>query len=190
MPNSNSIINIKNFFDRHGGLQRSNRFSMALRLPPALPQVLNEDLYPLAVTIGARAIDGIADNLAGYGLGRTVPRSQKFPQGILVTFAITNDNFITDFFNSWFNTIYSGGRQAGYYGAPFQLAYYDDTVLNAEMDINLLDLNGNINRTFTFYEVFPIETLPIQLDMIDANKYSTYQVLINFRDFTFSSPLG
>lgn len=190
MANTNSIINIKNFFDLHGGLQRSNRFSMSLRLPPALPQVLDSDLYPIAVTIGARAIDGIADNLAGYGLGRTVPRSQKFPQGVLVTFPITNDNFISDFFNSWFNAIYSGGRQRGAINVPYQLSYYDDIILNAEMDINLLDLNGNINRTFTFYEIFPIESLPIELNMIDANKYSTYQVLINFRDYTFTKPVG
>lgn len=188
MANTNSIINIKNFFDRHGGLQRSNRFSMSLRLPGTLPQIQDSELYPIAVTIGARAIDGIADNLAGYGLGRTVPRSQKFSQGVLLTFPVTNDNFITDFFNTWFNRIYSGGRQAGYYGAPFQLSYYDDIILNAEMDINLLDLNGNINRTFTFYEIYPIENLPMQLDMIDPNKYSTYQVLMNFRDFTFSTP--
>jgi hypothetical protein len=188
MANSNSIINIKDFFDRHKGLQRSNRFSMSLSLPETLPQISNDDLQPLAVTIGSRAIDGIADNLAGYGLGRTVPRSQKFPQGVLLTFAVTNDNFITDFFDTWFNTIYSGGRQKGYYGAPFQLSYYDDIILDASMNINLLDLNGNINRTFTFYEIYPIETLPIVLDMIDANKYSTYQVLINFRDFTFTSP--
>lgn len=188
MANSNSIINIKNFFDRHKGLQRTNRFSMSLSLPESLPQVLNEDLYPLAVTIGSRAIDGIADNLAGYGLGRTVPRSQKFPQGVLLTFAITNDNFIPDFFNNWFNAIYSGGRQKGYYGAPFTLQYYDKIILDAEMDINLLDPNGNINRTYTFYEIYPLENLPLTLDMMESNKYLTYQVLMNFRDFTISTP--
>jgi hypothetical protein len=185
--NNNSILTIKDFFDRHQGLQRSNRFSMSfLNLPKTLPIVDNIDFNPISVTIGSRAIDGVADNLAGYGLGRTVPRSQKFPQGVLLAFPITSDHFITDFYDAWFNAIYSGGRQQGDYTKPYQLSYYDDIIYNTQMNINLLDLNGNINRTYSFYEVYPIECLPLELNMIENNKYSVYQVLMMFRDFTFT----
>jgi hypothetical protein len=187
-PNNNSILTIKDFFDRHNGLQRSNRFSMSfVNLPEGLPQLPNQDLNPIAVTIGSRAIDGVADNLAGYGPGRTVPRSQKFPQGVQIAFPITNDHFITDFFDAWFNKIYSGGRQQGNYSKPFQLSYYDDIIANTQMKISMLDPNGNINRTFTFYEIYPIENLPIELNMLKTNEYSMYQVLMYFRDFTFKS---
>jgi hypothetical protein len=187
-PNNNSILTIKDFFDRHNGLQRSNRFSMSFtNLPAGLPTVPNTDLNPISVVIGARAIDGVADNLAGYGSGRTVPRSQKFPQGIMLSFPITNDHIITDFYDAWFNKIYSGGRQKGNYATPFQLSFYDDIITNCTMNIDLLDLNGNINRTYTFYEVYPIECLPIELNMLENNKYSIYQVLMMFRDFTFKA---
>ena len=185
MPNTNSILSIKDYFDRHNGLQRSNRFSMTFDGLPATLKIDNKDLQPLAVTVGSRALDGIADNLAGYGLGRTVPRYQKFPQGVLVSFAITNDHFITDFFNNWFNTIYSGGRQRGAISAPFQLSFYDDIIYNFKMNINFLDLNGNTNRSYTFFEVYPIECMPINLTMLEQNQYSTYQVLFMYRDFTF-----
>jgi hypothetical protein len=64
---SNSINDIKSFFDRHNGLQRNNRFSVSF---PSLPQALNkppaEDFQTLAVAMGARSIDVIADNLIGY----------------------------------------------------------------------------------------------------------------------------
>lgn len=183
---SNSIINIKEYFNRHNGLQLSNRYSMSFSgLPAELPQIPTADLQPLSVSMGARAIDALADNLAGYGAGRAVPRSQKFIPGVLLSFAVTNDNFITDFFNSWFNLIYSGGRIQGNYAAPFQLNYYDTVVRPTSMNINLLDPNGEINRTYTFYEIYPLENIPVELNMIEPNKYLIYQVLLNYREFTF-----
>jgi hypothetical protein len=187
-PNqTNSITAIKDFFDRHKGLQRPNRFSMSFNgLPPALSGLVPaNDFQPIGVMIGARAIDSVADNLAGYGLGRSVPRSQKFPQGVMLTFAVTNDHFITDFYDTWFNLIYSGGRQRGTYKTPFQLSYYDDIIAKTQMKINILDPNGNINRIYTFFEIYPIECLPIELSMMKTNDYMTYQVLMMFRDFTF-----
>jgi len=188
MANTNSIINIKDFFDRHNGLQRSNRFSLSFNNLPSYLQVPdNTEINPINVTIGARAIDGVADGLAGYGPGRTVPRSQKFPEGVLITFPVTNDHFITKFFDNWFNTIYSGGRQRGNLTSAFQVAFYDDIISNTQMQISMLDLNGEPNVTFTFYEIYPVESLPIPLSMLKNNEYTTYTVLMLFRDFTFTS---
>lgn len=188
MDTSNSILTIKDFFDRHNGLQRPNRFSLSfINLPEYLQVPDNVDINPINVTIGARAIDGISDSLAGYGPGRTVPRSQKFPQGVLVSFPITTDHFITTFFDRWFNAIYSGGRQRGNLSSAFQVAFYDDIISNSQMKVSMLDLNGNPNVTFTFYEIYPIETLPIELSMLKNNEYSVYSVLMLFRDFTFTT---
>jgi hypothetical protein len=186
MANNNSIIGIKDFFDRHNGLQRPTRFSLQfLNLPKALPYIPDNDWNPLSIMIPGRAINGIADNLAGYGRGRTVPRSQNFNEGVLITFPITNDHMITTFFDAWFNLIYSGGRQKGDYTFPFQTKYYDDIIYNTQMNVNLLDLNGNINYTYEFYEVYPIECLPIELNMMKRDTYSTYTALLLFRDFNF-----
>jgi len=187
---NNSIIGIKDFFSRHRGLQRSNRFSMSfLNLPRKIPQLENFDLNPLSIAVSGRAIDGVADNLAGYGLGRTVPRSQKFPEGVMLNFPITNDHQITYFFNEWFNAIYAGGRQKGDYTKPFQLSYYDDIIYNTQMNINLLDPNGNINATYEFYEVYPVECLPMELSMLKNDLYSVYAVLMMYRDFNFVLPV-
>jgi hypothetical protein len=188
IQNNNSILSIKDFFDRHNGLQRNNRFSLSfINLPPGLPQIDNKDINPLALNFGVRAIDTIADGLAGYGPGRTIPRSQKFPQGVLITFPVTNDNFIPLFFNAWFNRIYSGGRQRGSFDTTFKLEYYDTVVANTSMKIGLLNPNGDTNITYTFYEIFPLECLPFEMTMLKTNDYTTYSVLMNFRDFTVNT---
>jgi len=185
---SNSIVNIKNYFDRHKGLQRNNRYSLSFSgLPATLPQLPEDDIQAFAVSMGARAIDSLADNLAGYGSGRAVPRAQRFVPGVMLTFAITNDNFITDFFNNWFNLIYSGGRIKGSLQSPFQLSFYNDIIYNSQLKVKLLDPNGNVNRVYTFFEIYPLEAIPVELNMIETNKYMIYQVLLNYREFTFKA---
>jgi hypothetical protein len=179
----NSIFEIKNFFGRHLGLQRDNRYSIIFEnLPPEVPVLPEQDLYSITSAAGARGIDAIADNLAGYGPGRIVPRSQKFVGGVLLTFPITNDNFIVDFFNKWFNSIYSGGRNAN--NKPYLVQYYDTHVYNVKMRLKILDPNGNINKTLLFHEVFPVECMPFEFNMAQANEYLKYQVLMNYREFT------
>ena len=62
MANNNSIIGIKDFFDRHNGLQRPTRFSLQfLNLPETLPKIPDDDWNPLSVMIPGRAINGIAE---------------------------------------------------------------------------------------------------------------------------------
>jgi hypothetical protein len=188
MADPNSILYMKEFFDRHNGLQRSNRFSVAFNgLPSGLPAITNEDFKVGNVAMATRAIDSIADNLAGYGSGRAVPRSQRFIPGVLMTFPVTNDSYIIEFFNAWFNRIYSGGRLRGNgsnIAAPYILEYYDNIVANCSMKIKLLNPNGGVNTVYTFYEVFPLENMPVEMSMEQQNKFLTYQVLFNFREFT------
>lgn len=187
--NKNSIVNVKDFFDRHNGLQRNNRYSISFSgLPTNLPTVTEDDFKVESVAMSARAIDSITDNLAGFGSGRAVPRSQRFVPGVLLNFPVTGDNFIINFFNSWFNLIYSGGRAKGNLTTPFVLSYYNDVVYNTSLAVKLLDLNGNMVKQFTFYEVYPLESLPIELTMSQPNKFVTYQVLMNYREFTLTGP--
>lgn len=182
---TNAINNIKLFFDRHQGIQRNNRYAVSFQgLPASLPQISPDDLKVNSVDMASRAIDAVADNLIGYGNGRLVPRYQKFVGGVLLTFPVTNDNFIVSFFNTWFNTIYSGGRLRGATSVPFQLQYYDDIIYPCRMKVDVLDPNGNINRAFTFFEVYPVENLPISMNMADNNKFLTYTVLMNYREFS------
>lgn len=188
MSNEHSILYMKEFFDRHNGLQRTNRFSISFSgLPSGLPAITNDDFKAGNVAMATRAIDSIADNLAGYGSGRAVPRSQRFIPGVLVTFPVTNDCYIINFFNAWFNRIYSGGRLKNNIAAPYILEFYDNIVSNCHMKVKLLNPNGGVNRVYTFYEVYPIENMPVEVSMEQNNKFLTYQVLFNYREFTLGA---
>lgn len=188
---NNSIVNLKNYFKEHDGLQRDNRYKVTFFGVSNINGSLGdtEEYFCNNATIGSRAIDAVADNLAGYGMGRAIPRSQKFSGGVLITFPVTNDSHILTFFNNWFNYIYSGSSSApgGYPGSPFILGYYDSVVAPVSMQIQLLDPNGNINCAYTFLEVYPIETLPMKLDMGSTNSFLTHQVLFNYREFYYQA---
>jgi len=180
MPN-NTITTIKDYFSRHGGLQRNNRYQVYFEnLPSSIGLGDSSEIQALNVTLGARAIDAVADNLTGYGPGRAIPRAQKFVGGVFLAFPVTNDNHITKLFNNWFNILYSGYRQ----GNNFLTNYYDTVVKNTNMVVQLLDPNGDVNTTFKFFEVYPLETQTFEFTMMRNNEYSVYQVLMNYREFT------
>lgn len=179
MPQTiNSIQTIRDYFNRHNGLQLSNRYDIYFYNVPSTNQ--NVEVQAQAISIGPRAIDSIVDNLQGYGAGRFVPRYQSVAarQGVLVTFPVTNDNYIIQFINNWFNYFYSSPLNNG----TFVLPYYDDAVKQTTMQIRLLDPNGNQNNLFTFTEVFPVETLPLDMSMMNSNTYLNYQVTFGYRD--------
>jgi hypothetical protein len=183
MPTNNSITNIKDYFSRHGGLQRNNRYQVYFEnLPAGIGAGDAPNMQALNATIGARAIDAIADNLTGYGPGRAVPRTQKFVGGVFLAFPVTNDNHIMTFYNNWFNLIYAGKKQK----KNFTVQYYDDYVKNTNMIVDVLDPNGVVNTKIRFYEVYPLETQPMEFTMMRNNEYTIYQVLMNYREFVYS----
>lgn len=182
---NNSITNIKEYFTRHNGLQRVNRYSISFEnIPISISgaSLQDDDFQPLNVTIGARALDAVADNLSGYGPGRAVPRAQKFIGGVFLAFPLTNDLHIMKMFDAWFNRIHAGYKQ----GRNFTVDYYDATIKNCNMTVKLLDPNGNANMSIKFFEVYPLETQPIEFTMLENNKYAIYQVLMNYREFVYS----
>lgn len=188
MPNPNAIQTIKDYFDRHNGLQLSNRFIVNFyNLPSQVWNSNSIEIQAEQVTLGPRSIFTIQDGLMGFGSGRFVPRSQNLLSGgygAQIVFPVTNDNYILNFFNNWFNKFYPGPRSStnGLRNA-FVLPYYDDAVYNVVMEVQMLDPNGNPNNVTSFYEVFPIECQPLVLDMAASDKYLRYTVLFGFRDY-------
>jgi hypothetical protein len=182
---TNSISTIKSYFDRHDGLQLSNRFTVQFFNVPSFSGT--PEIQALSVEMAPRTILNVKDGLQGYGQGRLVPRYQEFlSQGVIITFPITNDNYLFNFFNNWFNFFYSSNYASNTPTAGgFVLPYYDAAVANTSMQILLLDPNGNINTRMNFTEVFPVESLPFQLAMRSENSYMTYSVTFGFRDVKY-----
>lgn len=188
---TNPITSIKQYFDNHNGLQLANRFRVKFsNLPNAISIGDQSDGYVQAeyMALGPRAINTVQDNLNGYGYGRFVPRNQDLLSGgfgVQLIFPLTNDHHLTKFFDSWFDVFYKGSKklQQSFTGS-YLLPYYNLSVKDCSMQVELLNPNGGVNLTYNFYEVFPVETQPIELNMALTDKYLKYAVTFAFREFT------
>jgi len=185
MANQNSIQTIKNYFERHNGLQLANRFQVNFSGLPLGIWRGPIEIQAQQIELPPRSISTVQDGLIGFGNGRFVPRSQNIlpGPGVIIAFPITNDNYLLEFFNNWFNYIYTGPRSNNNYTNPFVVQYYDNSVFNSTMYLDYLDPNGEVNSTMTFYEVFPAEIQPIRLSMTTPDSYVSLVVTFGFRDF-------
>lgn len=186
MPaNINTIQTIKNYFERHNGLQLSNRFQVNFSGLPTGVWRGPIEIQAQQIELPPRSLSTVQDSLIGFGGGRFVPRSQNIlpGPGVIIQFPVTNDNYLLKFFNNWFNYIYTGPRTNNNYTNPFVVQYYDNAVYNSTMYIDILDPNGGINSTMKFYEVFPAEVQPLQFSMLKNDSYLTCVVTFGFRDF-------
>ena len=188
MPiNSNNIDTIKNFLNTRGGIQRSNRYKIQISRPSleGIANASNVVVYPSEISFGARATNYIYDGLQGYNYGRAVPNSTKYVGGIVMTFIVTGDLFILNYFNDWFDAMYQKNNNS------FFVPWYTDTVQPANVILTYLDLNGNASNTannqsvWTFEEVYPVECMPIQLTA-KADSPLLYQAVLNYRTITRS----
>lgn len=181
---NNSIQTIKEYFASHGGLQLSNRFVVNFyNVPSYTTSGIVQGIHAQEVIFPPREISTVADQLQGYGPGRYVPRYQNIlAKGVLINFPVTNDSFIMDFFNRWFNYFYASTLTGVSDERNFTLPYYDDAVKPVRMEVSILDPNGNTNNNVVFTEVFPVETQPFTLSMKTENSYVIYPVVFGFRD--------
>lgn len=184
---SNSIQTIKSYIDTNNGLQRPNRYQIDLiGVPAAVKQNVTLPagsgniitLFSGAVNFGARTTDVTYDALSGYGFGRMVPKSTRFVGGVMASLPVTGRPWVLDFFNRWFDYLY-GQNATGQ--TNFIVPYYDEAVKNTQMLITLLDLNGGVAKRFYFSEVYPIEALPLEMNMASVDKFLTYQITFNYR---------
>lgn len=189
MATTNSIETIKSYFANHGGLQLSNRFTVNFyNLPfPGFGQ--NLEVHAQEVVFPPRSLETVVDGLQGYGPGRFVPRYQKvLTNGLIITFPLTNDSFILDLFDRWFNWFYSSNFANNRVNQTrnFILPFYDQAVRNTYMDISIMDPNGSPNTVIRLKEVFPAETQPFILSMKAENSYITYPVVFGYRDYNYT----
>lgn len=189
---TNSVQTIKDYFTAHNGLQLQNRFYVRLFNVPSFSggNVNVPDIHAQEVSIAPRNLETVADQLQGYGVGRFVPRNQKLlsdNSGLLITFPLTNDMFILDFFNRWFNYFYASRFAAGIAnnGRNFILPFYDDAVRSTNLQLSILNPNGLINANVIFTEVFPIEAQPLVFTMRNESSYATYTVAFGYRDYSY-----
>jgi hypothetical protein len=172
----NTIEVLKTTINNSGGLQRSNRYSVSWTTGQG-DKIL--PLYPVAISFGARAVDYIHDGLPGYGFGRMVPKSSKFVGGIVMSLPVFQNQEPFRYINEYFDYIYSSFTPINSTQA-FIVPYYDDSVRNNTLTVNLLDLNGALKNKIDFTEAYPVECMPFELSA-KSDQFLTYQVVFNYR---------
>lgn len=189
MSSLNSIDTIKNFLDLRQGIQRANRYSVKINKSTGEGNVETVTVYPSAVSFGARATNYVYDGLQGYGYGRAVPNSTSYVGGVVLTFLVTGDLFILNYFNDWFDSLYKNELTGT---SKFVVPYYDNAVYNSSMNIDFLDLNGNLSpgtSSWLFTEVYPVESMPIEMSA-KPDSPLLYQVVLRYRTIKRSAVAG
>jgi hypothetical protein len=181
-PNKNSIEHIKQIIDDNLGLQRSNRYAVSCivgEVGTIIGMPSTFEMYPSTLSFGARAIDYIHDGLPGYGYGRMVPKSGKFIGGVVMTFAVLQNQQPIDWINNWFDYIYGSNKSESGTNIGFTVPYYNN-LIGPAMFIRFLDLNGNQNSQWTLTEFYPVECMPLELSA-KTDQFLTYQIVFNYR---------
>jgi hypothetical protein len=100
------------------------------------------------------------------GLVEMVPKATRYIGGVMMTVPVTGNQWVLQFMNDWFDALYGQGNNPN---TPdtFSVPYYDDFVRPVQMKVSLLNDNGDsvIGGSYIFTEVYPIEQMPINLDM-------------------------
>jgi hypothetical protein len=172
----NTIEVLKTTISNSGGLQRSNRYSVGWTVGQTSETI---PLYPVAISFGARAVDYIHDGLPGYGFGRMVPKSSKFVGGVVMSLPVFQNQEPFKRINDYFDYLYASYKPNNSTQA-FRVQYYDDSVKNSTLTVNLLDLNGALKNKIDFTEAYPVECMPFELSA-KSDQFLTYQVVFNYR---------
>ena len=188
----NSIEVIKTYVQSNGGLQRPNRYRVQfLNLSEPVAGLFDgngiteRSFFSGSAIFGGRATDVVYDALSGYGFGRMVPKSTRYIGGLVLTLPVTGNQWVLRFINRWFDLLYGNASVDAYRTNTFTVPYYDDIVRSCKMRVSLLDMNGDEvpGGNYIFTEVYPIEAMPIELNMSNVDKFLTTQIVFNFRNY-------
>ncbi len=190
MANTNiSISALKEKITDSGGLQRANRFLIKFigdSVPGFFTGTSGSDGAPNTYIAETVLLPDIvmntqADGLAGPGLGRSQPRGISYKDGVLVTFPVFGNYKLPQAFDKWMKNLYSENTGEG--AKTWVTGFYDTTVKNSQMTLDVLDLNGKAIATYRFYEIFPVEIAPIQFSSLNTNEYLKITVRFAFRKY-------
>jgi hypothetical protein len=187
-----SISALKEKITFSGGLQRANRFLVTFTennlssIPKFFTETTSNDGTPKSYVAETVLLPDVvmntqADSLSGPGLGRSQPRGLSYKDGVLITFPVFGDYELPKAFDNWMKELYSENFGAG--AQTWITYYYDDVIKNNQMQVKVIDLNGKIIATYTFYEIFPVEIAPIQFSSLANNEYLKITVRFAFRKY-------
>ena len=121
----------------------------------------------------------------GVGVQQKMPHNVQFSD-ISMTFVADQEGTIYRYFYSWINQIVDFNGTTNYGGRPsYMLGYKDDYV--TDIYIFVYDNYGNISKTITLYDAFPISMNEISLDWNSTNTVMKINVNFSYKEWSIDN---
>jgi len=128
------------------------------------------------VKIPGVAINASDNKRYGVGVNQKMPHTVQFTD-ISMTFLADQEGTIYRYFYSWINQVIDFNGSQNYAGRPsYRVGYKDD--YTTDIYIFVYDNVGNISKTITLIDAFPISMNEISLDWNGQN--TTMKISVNF----------
>lgn len=151
---------------------RPNRFLVYVYPPKSLKdEISTKDLvvYATSATIPDRAFNEI--ELKYYGMTYKMPAAEII-QDLIITFICDEDWDVRSLFEDWAQLV--NNRENNKKGYLKEL--YDECYI----DVNQLDLLGNLIQTYAFHYCYPKHVDQIELNQETPDTISTFQVTFGY----------
>lgn len=134
------------------------------------------------VKIPGVTIVGSDNKRYGVGVQQKMPHNVQFSD-ISMTFVADQEGTIYRYFYSWINQIVDFNGTTNYAGrSSYMLGYKDDYV--TDIYIFVYDNYGNVSKTITLYDAFPISMNEISLDWNATNTVMKINVNFSYKEWS------
>jgi len=192
MPDRNQLDNsdvstLLNFFQKSSGFQQTNRFKVLIDPPTDITTsgFVIPPLFATMVQIPGQVINYFSDSMSPSASLIDIPVKREYDNRFIIDFIVDKNWNTREFFDKWIDLMFiDKGTNRNGKGSQF-LEYYQK--ITGKITIQPLDVNNNINKTFTLYGAWPSTILPTQMMNDAPNSYLTLTVDMNYRYYTITN---
>jgi hypothetical protein len=137
------------------------------------------------VKIPGVTIAGSDNKRYGVGVAQKMPHNVQFSD-ISMTFVADQEGIIYRYFYSWINQIVDFNGSVNYAGRSSYMVGYKDNYVT-DIYIFVYDNYGNISKTITLYDAFPISMNEISLDWNQTNTVMKINVNFSYKEWSIDN---
>lgn len=172
--------NINNFIEQfHSlGYQTPNRFEITVTPPKGikLPRI---GIFATSIQVPAHVVNHYKDIMAPSGNAIDIPLKRQYDQSFIIEFIVDREWLVRGLFEEWVDLIFPKSGKNSLY-----VEYWNN--ITGTIDIQPLDLLGNVKKTITLNGAWPATIKPAQLSHDSRNEYLTMQVDMNYRNYVIT----
>lgn len=166
-----SVTNFRSAINRHNGIQRQHRWRVNLSFPNAVATSDDTRDASLLATTTTTPKSVLGEILIPWG-GREMPMpgDRKF-EPLSITFIGVEDDFHHTLFEAW---------SEQFNGSDSNTAAGDFVDLYADIEIELLDKNDNVVKTYVLEQAWPQEVGELTLDQSAQDAFNQFTVIVRY----------